>query len=329
MAKNLKALVTGGSGFIGSHLVEALLREGWDVRCLVRKTSSLQFLPRGKVELVIGDLDNKSSLTECLPGVDAVFHLAGRIKGLSRKDYFHTNWLGTKNLLEAARTTPASLQTFIYVSSLSAAGPSPDGHLLTEDEKPRPVSHYGESKLAAEREVARFTDCSPVVVVRPVAVYGPREREILRLLKLARRGIRFQMGRKDNFFCAVHVSDVVQAIILAAQKRAPGLKTYFVGDGRVYSWEQTFDILLSILGKKSAHLTLPWGLSRATMRFWSSLFPRSSGAFYLDKMKEMSHKYWVCDISRAQKELSFAPQFDLNTGLKETIRWYKEEGWLS
>ncbi len=329
MEKKLKALVTGGTGFIGSHLVDALLREGWDVRCLVRKTSPLQFVPQEKVELVKGDLEDGNSLREGLVGVDHVFHLAGRIKGPDRESYFRANREGTKNLLEAARAVRPSLRSFIYVSSLSAAGPSPDGHPLTEDEEPRPVSFYGESKLAAEREVTRFSDVCPVVIIRPAAVYGPRDGETLRLIRLARRGFRVRPCREGNFLSTVHVSDLTDALIRAARK-APGRKAvYFIGDGAVYSLSKTFDTLFEIMGRKPAAIDLPWGLIKTGARLGARLFPRSSAAFYLDKIKEMGNKYWVCDSSRAQKELGFAPRFDLTSGLKNTISWYREEGWLS
>ena len=328
MGNNRKALVTGGTGFIGSHLIEALLQAGWEVRCLSRETSSRQFLPRDKIEIVIGDLGDRDSLKKSLDGVNTVFHLAGRIKGRRRKDFFDTNRRGTKNLLESVRECANDLSRFIYVSSLSAAGPSPDGHLLTEDDGARPVSFYGESKLAAERETARFRDDFPIVVLRPAAVYGPRDTETLRVIKLAGWGLRFQPGRADNRFSAVHVTDLVTAILLAAENPGRGLHTYFIGDGKEYTWKETFDILASLLERKTIKLTVPWAPARATVHLLARLFPRSPAGFALDKLREMRHNYWVCDVSRAREELGFNPRYDLRSGLSETIRWYRTEGWL-
>ncbi|MFH1038507.1 MAG: NAD(P)-dependent oxidoreductase [PVC group bacterium] len=328
MSKNNKALVTGGSGFIGSHLIEALLREGWEVRALVRETSSRERLDRRGLELAVGDLTEKGSLEKSLGGVAAIFHLAGRIKARSRDEYFRTNWLGTKNLLEAAAERAGDLRQFIYVSSLSAAGPSPDGHPLTEEEEARPVSLYGESKLAAEREAERFSDRLPIAVLRPAAVYGPRDAETLQVIKLARWGVRFRPGRADNIFSAVHVADLVDAILRAAENSTPEFRAYFIGDGNKYSWRETFDLLAAVLGKKSFSLTVPWEPARAGVRLLAGLFPRSPAAFYLDKIGEMSHNYWVCNISRARKELGFNPRYDLNRGLRETVDWYRTKGWL-
>ncbi len=187
----------------------------------------------------------------------------------------------------------------------------------------------GIEAVPAEREVARFTDVCPVVIIRPAAVYGPRDGESLRLIRLARRGFRIRPCREDSFFSTVHVADLTDALILAARK-LPGEKSvYFIGDGAVYSLLKTFDTLFEIMGRKPSAIDLPWGLARAGMTLSASLFPRSSAAFYLDKIKEMGNKYWVCDNSRARKELGFAPRFDLATGLKNTISWYRKQGWLS
>ncbi|MDP8214918.1 MAG: NAD(P)-dependent oxidoreductase [Candidatus Euphemobacter frigidus] len=328
MNKRLKCLVTGGSGFIGSHLVEALLRSGWEVRCLLRKTSSRQFLPREGIEYVMGDLDDRVSLARSLEGITTVFHLAGSIKGRDKEAFFRTNWQGTKHLLEAAREKSGSIDRFIYISSLSAAGPSPDGHLLSEDETAHPVSYYGESKLAAEQEAAGYARDFPVVVLRPAAVYGPRDAETLRVIKLARWGVRIQPGRHDNIFSAVYVTDLTRAILLAAERPMTGFRTYFVGDGKVYRWGEIFRILSGILGKGSLALPLPWSISAAAVRAVARLVPRSTAGFYLDKIREMSHNYWVCNIDRARNELGFKPEFDLKGGLENTIAWYREQRWL-
>ncbi|HDL65332.1 MAG TPA: NAD(P)-dependent oxidoreductase [Proteobacteria bacterium] len=322
------ALVTGGTGFIGSHLVESLLQDGWRVRCLIRETSSRRFLDHDGIEFSIGTLDDKDSLIKPLKGVKTVFHLAGRIKGKTRKDFFKTNQEGTRNLLEAVRESKVKLDQFILVSSLAAAGPSPDGHLLNEEESPRPVSFYGESKLAAEREAEHFSDDIPISILRPPAVYGPRDAETLRLIKLAGSRLRCIPGGDKNIFSALHVADMVDALLLASRRRDPGLRVYFIGDGREYNWMEAFSIIRKILEKSSFTITLPWGPALATIKMLARIFPRSKAGFYLDKINEMNHNYWVCNINRAQDELGFKPHYDLKQGLHDTIRWYQTEGWL-
>jgi len=322
------ALVTGGTGFIGSHLIESLIQDGWKVRCLIRETSSRRFLGHDGLELSIGTLGDKDSLKRSLIGVNTVFHLAGRINGKNREDFFKTNQQGTRNLLEAAKESAERLNQFILVSSLSAAGPSPDGHLLNEDETARPVSIYGESKLAAEREAEQFIDDFPITILRPPAVYGPRDTETLRLIKLAGYILRFIPGGDKNIFSALHVADMVDALLLASRSSDRRFRIYFIGDGKEYTWREAFSIIRSALGKSSFSVTIPRGPSLSVIKILARIFPRSPAGFYLDKINEMNHKYWVCNTGRAQVELGFTPRYDLKEGLQETIRWYRTEGWL-
>ena len=329
MKNNLRiALVTGGTGFIGSHLVESLIQDGWKIRCLIRETSSRRFLGHNEIEFAIGTLDDKTSLINSLKDVSTVFHLAGKINGKTREDFFKTNQQGTRNLLEAVLESKVNLDQFILVSSLAAAGPSPDGHLLNEDESPRPVSFYGESKLAAEREAEHFSNDIPITIVRPPAVYGPRDTETLRLIKLAGSRLRCIPGGNKNIFSALHVSDMVDALRLASQRTDRRLRVYFIGDGKEYNWREAFSIIRENLKKSSFTITLPWGLALATIKILARLFPRSTAGFYLDKINEMNHNYWVCNINRARDELGFKPQYNLEHGLQETIRWYQTKGWL-
>ena len=327
MANRQQALVTGASGFIGSHLVRALRGAGWSVRCLIRETSSRERLPREGVELAIGNLADIASLKQALTGVKTVFHLAGRVRASSRDEFFLANRGGTKNLLQAARES-GGVESFVYVSSLSAAGPSPDGHLLREDEEPRPVSFYGESKLAAEREALRCREDFAVTILRPAAVYGPGDRDSLEVVKMAQRGWRFQPGGAGFTFSSLHVDDVTDSILRAAGRAGGEPAVYFLADGNSYTWEETFAILREILGERACRRKIPWAAGNSVLRLAAGLFPRSPAAFYLDKLREMSHKYWVCDIGRARAELGFSPRYDFSRGLRETIEWYREAGWL-
>ncbi len=327
MGEEKLALITGASGFIGSHLAGSLRSRGWQVRCLLRAASSRERLPREGVEVAIGELGDRASLRDALEGMDTVFHLAGRVRGRSRREFLAANLEGTGNLLEAARET-RQVKRFIFVSSLSAAGPSPDGRPRREEEAPHPVSLYGESKLAAEEEAGRFRDSFAVTILRPAAVYGPGDRETLQLIRMAGRGWRFQPGGRGSTFSAVHVRDVVEGILLAAARTGEEPATYFLADGNVYTWEDTFDLLRDNLGKRTGRFKVPWTAGSAAIRFVAGLLPRSPAAFYLDKVREMSHKYWVCDITRARTELGFSPRYQLPEGLRKTIEWYREAGWL-
>ena len=327
MMTHKNALVTGASGFVGSHLVEGLLEDNYRVRCLVRKTSSLRYLPRDQVELTFGDLGDRAALEEAVSGIDYIFHLAGRIKGANRRIFFHTNREGTLNLLRAAEKEK-NLRSFIYVSSQAAAGPSPDGRPLTEADPPRPVSYYGKSKLAAEEEVTKSAGRFGAVIIRPAIVYGPREREVFQVIRFVKRGIRFRLGWEDTRLSLIYIDDLVKSIIRGAEQADKGIKTYFISDGNIYTWSSITKLAAETMDRKSLTVTIPWRPSYLAVRALSLLAPSSRAMIYLDKLREMRYKFWVCNPEKAKRELGFTPRFDLNQGMKETIDWYQKEGWL-
>lgn len=328
MSNNKTALVTGASGFIGGHLVAALLKDNYRVRCLVRKTSSLSSIPRDQVELVYGDLEDQSSLEEAVAGVDYIFHLAGRVKGVNRREFFHTNREGTVHLLRAVERAKKKPRSFIYVSSQAAAGPSPDGRPLTEADPPRPVSYYGESKLAAEEEIKRSAGLAGAVIIRPAVVYGPREKEIFQVVRLIEKGIRFRLGCRDTRLSMVYVSDLIRAILKGAERTGKGVKTYFISDGNTYAWSQILRAAAEMMGRKSLGVTIPWKPAYLTVRTLALLAPSSKAIIYLDKLREMKYKFWICNSKNATRELDFHPRFDLREGMKEAIDWYRREGWI-
>ena len=173
----MKTLVTGATGFIGSHLVEELLKGGHRVTCLVRKTSNLQWINGLNVRLIYGDCTIKESLLNAVADFDYIFHLAGLTKAANERDFFSANALGTENLVSAVIEKNPDTKRFVYLSSLAAAGPSCDGTPAKEAGEPKPVSAYGRSKLEGERIVMRHKNTIPVTVIRPPAVYGPRDKD--------------------------------------------------------------------------------------------------------------------------------------------------------
>src|SRR5574340_25657 len=202
----MRALVTGATGFVGSHLAERLVGEGWQVRCMVRRTSSLRWLPPG-VETVYGELASGEGVGEAVHGADAVFHVAGVTKARRAAEFYEGNVRATANLLEAAGDVPR----FVHVSSLAAAGPGAD---LSEDNPPRPVSDYGRSKLEAEK-LAR----GRAVIIRPPVVFGPRDTDVLQIFRAVNRGRMVRIGRRDSFFSFIYVKDLAEALAARSEER--------------------------------------------------------------------------------------------------------------
>ena len=330
MPDSKKALVTGANGFVGSHLVEGLLRKGCQVRCLVRKTSNLRWLSGLNVEYAYCDIGEKNSLEGAVRGVDVVFHCAGLTKARCREEYFKANAEGTKNLVTASLESNPKLKRFVYVSSQAAVGPGADEKPLDEAAPCRPITYYGESKLEGENIVLGYISKLPITIVRPPAVYGPRDTDILGFFKVANSGFRISFGFGQNFLSLVYVKDLVDGIILAAENPQSVGQTYFVADDRVYSWKEAFEIIATVLDKKTIPLRIPKSLV-FSVAFIAQSFCALTGkaaVFNVQKAKEITRRYWGLDVSKAKAELGFSPEHDLVKGAEETVKWYREMSWL-
>jgi len=330
MSKNQKALVTGANGFVGSHLVEGLLDKGYQVRCLVRKTSNLRWLSGLNVEYVYADVANKTSLKEAVKDVDLVFHSAGLTKAKTSEEYFKANAEGTKNLVETCLEENPKLQRFVYISSQAAVGPGEDERPLNETAPCRPVSYYGESKLEGEIIVSKHFSQLPITIIRPPAVYGPRDTDMVGFFKVANKGLRIAFGRGISFVSLVYVKDLVEGIILTAENPKANGQTYFIADDKIYSWSEAFKIIAKVLHKGTIPLRIPKSFV-FFLAFLSESFSRLFGktaVFNTQKVKEITQRYWGLNVSKAKTDLGFAPKYSLDKGAEETVRWYKEQSWL-
>jgi len=326
----LRALVTGATGFIGSHLVEALLKRGAQVRCLVRKTSDLIWLKNLPIELVHGDCNNKASLGEAVKGVDQVFHLAGVTKAIEEKTYFEVNALGTENLIHACLENNPRPQKFIYLSSQAAAGPCQNGGKKRESDRCEPVSAYGHSKRMGEEFALTHSHEISLLILRPSAVYGPRDRDIYAFFKLLSKRIKPRFYSQDQHISLCYVQDIIQAILLAAEAQESSGEIFFLSDGNVYRLEEIGDILAQAMGVTPVCIRVPEWMIFGIASFSEYLSKLSGKPPLLNKGKveEMMQKNWVCDITKAKILLGFEPQFKLSQGAKLTYEWYRKENWL-
>jgi nucleoside-diphosphate-sugar epimerase len=327
---NSKVLVTGATGFVGSNLVEALLRDGFSVTCLVRNTSDTRTLRQLPVQLAVGDLENPGSLRTSISGIHTVYHVAGAIKAANREQYLRVNQEGTRRLLEIMAEVNPDLSRFIHVSSLAAAGPSPDDRGLREEETPNPISWYGESKLRSEQEVLKYADAFRVTILRPSAVYGPRDRETLMIFRMIRQGCLFTPGRFIRHFSLIHVDDLVDALVHAGKQDTRSGGVFFISRPESYTWEQVGRAIASELGKKYRCVAFPQSIALAAGLagdLWAKLSNRAA-TINSQKVKELLQPSWICNTSNARSKLEFIPKTDLETGIRKTVRWYQAEGWL-
>jgi dihydroflavonol-4-reductase len=323
-----RVLVTGATGFIGSHLVEELIRQEYEVDVLVRESSDLKWLRDKKIHRIYGDLAGQGSLP-ALGGIDYIFHLGGATKALRTRDFFRINSDGTRTLLNSALNING-LKRFIFLSSQAAAGPSYNGSPVTEADHPRPVSPYGKSKLLAENTVLGLKDRLHVTILRPCGVYGPRDTYMLELFKQISMGLMPSVGKGPMFWNLCYVKDIVQALILCIKKDRPSGEIFFISDGEKYSLDYFSDVVSSALRIKARKIVIPPWIARcgAAMADMWGLAMRKPAAFSRNKCAEACCHNWVCDIGKARNILGFRPGFLLESGVNITLKWYKEQGWL-
>jgi nucleoside-diphosphate-sugar epimerase len=315
-------LITGGTGFVGGRLLEKLAASGETARCLVRRKTLKRPLPPG-MEPVLADLSTGQGLDEALRGVDTVIHLAGVTKALRVADYEAGNARATETLVRAVAGRPVR---FLHVSSLAAMGP---GTMLEEDAEPRPVSHYGRSKLQAERTVRALLP--DAVIVRPPVVYGPHDTDVFQVLKSAANGLTLEIAGGGRWFSAIYVKDLADGLILASRHPRAAGRTYFLAAPQPVSWRELGQVAAGIMGRKPPRVVrIPYAAAYAVGvcgEAWSRL-TGTPGIVTRDKIREARCPSWTCDARRAAAELGFEAQTTLRAGLQETLAWYKESGWL-
>ncbi len=324
------ALVTGANGFVGSHICEALLKSGFAVKALVRKTSDLKNLKNIEVDLVYGDLTDYDSLPGAVEGVDFVINNGGLTKAIDKYDFEAVNTLGTKNILKAALNTKNSIKRFIQISSSAACGPSDSKEPVNEDNIPKPVSAYGRSKLGGENAVLEFKNEFPVTVLRPSAVYGPRDKEMLSFFKAVKFRLKPTFGTGECYINFTYVKDLAEAVAQALKKNAKAGEIYFVAEKRTYSYSEAGDIISEVMGLRAIDAHIPSAVLRVAGKISEYIAAKRNQAaiFSEDKAVELYQKYWIIDSSRIERDLGFASAISFRAGVEETVKWYKENGWL-
>ena len=320
----MKALVTGATGFIGSHLCEELIRRKYDVTYLSRQTSRHTWLENLNITAVKGDCTVRESLLEIPDDFDYIFHLAGLTKTCSPDDFFSVNSLGTENLLKAVSERNPLVKRFVYVSSLAAVGPSKNGTPLREDALPSPVSDYGKSKLEGERAVFKYRDSLPVTILRPPAVYGPRDKDMLVMFQMMKKGFFFDLGK--CYYSLLYVDDLVQGILLSAENSKAIGKIYFMSDGNIYTGDEIATEISSVLHVKARPVKVP----KFVMPFFAAVgeMINKKGIINRDRIKDFRHTHWICDAGKAREEIGFVPKVGMKEGIRWTADWYRVQRWL-
>jgi dihydroflavonol-4-reductase len=322
--------ITGANGFIGSHLADQLLARGSKVRALVRPTSNLRWLKGKDIQLIDDQGGSDDAYKAFVEGADYVYHIAGVVKARTEEEYHRGNVVLTQRVLEAARRHAPSLKRFLFVSSQTVAGPSESlERPVTEDMECHPITRYGKSKREAEAFVAAAADM-PWTIVRPCAVYGPRDTEIFIYFQAAQRGLNSMMGFDDKRVSLIHGEDLARGIALAAEHPAALHQTYFLANPEFYSWPEVGKMTAGILGRRTLAVRIPhWFLyGVAAVAQTVASIQRKAATLNIEKARDITQRYWICDTTKARTEIGFRNEFSLESGFRQTVKWYREQGWI-
>ncbi len=334
----MKVLVTGASGFLGGHVAERLSQRGDTVRALVRTTSSRKHLEKlPGIEFFEGGVEDIDRVREAVDGVDAIIHAAGLVKARSTDEFFAVNVGGTSNLVQAARTSSRGkgggapkIKRFVFVSSLEACGPSADGSAVSADQE-NPVTAYGRSKLAAEKVVLSAKNDLPVVILRPGAIYGPRDGEILEMFKSIQRGLLPLVGDGTAKGVWIYATDCADACIRAIESDVPSGQVYFVDDGcGAIDLRQVCADAERALGRRALlRKSVPVPLLMAVARGVEVFGRVTNRAVMLTREKaSMLLQHWVCSSEATRRDLGWEPKVSWGEGVPQAVKWYRDNGWL-
>jgi len=328
----VKYLITGATGFIGPHLVKKLASEGHSCRCLVRTGSNAEPLKASGVELVEGDIIRAESLKGIADGMDRVLHMAtlGHMSNFTVTEsmFDAINVQGTQNVM--AEALRGGVQRVVHCSTVAAMGICEEVP-ATEESLCNPHHPFGRSKLKAEQNVRGLIKEKqlPAVIIRFSMVYGPGDsRDILKLTRMAQKGLFPKVGNRPKLTPLIHVNDAIQGLLLAAEKGAIG-ETYLLTNHNSLPFDEIRKILQTALGVTRLPLYVPEWAALSIASLAEKIFPA------IGKIPPVSRKNIestladrVFSIEKARGEIGFNPQVDPVKGLKETVAWYKEKGWV-
>ena len=312
-----RVLITGATGFVGSHITEAFLKAGYEVRCGARDPKRPRWLAGLPAEILPLNLDHPEHLPCALEDVEIVVHAAGITGARRPEDYDRVNAAGTRRLADAAREK--GVRRLVQISSLAARGPDGSTH---------PTSDYGWSKRKAERNLYALLNDLETVILRPAAVYGPRDTDLLPLFRLAEKGLLF-VPPGPGLLQPVYATDVAAAALAAANPPRPGAGPFPVAEAGRYSWNQVIRALEKAVGRKVRAVRVP----EAVFRFGGRTSERAAKlagvvpAFDERRALDLAAYDWTCGVSAAERALGWRAEVSLGEGLRRTARWYKENGW--
>lgn len=316
-----KVLVTGASGFVGSHICEVLHEAGYEVHALVRASSSRRWLDHPWLNIHSAELFDRRAVASILENVDAVVHNAGTLWG----DYHRVNTEATRVMAEEC--IRAGVSKLVYVSSLAAGGPCAGPYPRDGNEPDVPISPYGHSKKDAEIVLQSLAFNINVLVLRFPMIFGPRDAQTLRLFRTFKMFINPSVGLRRRYISVIYVRDAARCVVAALQAGVPSGSVYNVSDGRSYTFNDLYKIVGKVWGRWALRIPLPFALLMFGSWLVNDLL-KGKTAFNPDQIGMFRERYWLVSPDKAIRELDWRSATDIREGIRETIDWYKEHGWL-
>lgn len=323
--------MTGASGFLGSHTAELLHDKGHEIQALVRATSQTEHLKKRKIPLVLGALPHCENFAKSLEGQDVIIHIAAVVKALSQKDFLYHNHLSTQNLVKTILSLKKKPQKFIHISTIAVHDPSQSKDFCQPPEQCQPLSHYGESKMQAERSLEPLKDEMTVTILRPPVLYGERDWELFPLIQSVQKGLTPIWGKGDKQFSMCYVKDVAEAIATLVESPSCDSEIFCLDDGAEHSWRSVALEIGKVIGKEPRLIALPsfaFTLAAGLNQTWAQL-RRRPHVFTLNKLKEMKQARWICGHQKLANHFKWEPSTSLKEGLQNTLEYYRAIGKLS
>jgi nucleoside-diphosphate-sugar epimerase len=326
----MRAVVTGGAGFIGSHLIEALIERGDEVVCIERLGACKGWIKGLPVAWHPVGIEDEEAVRRITAGADVVFHLAALTEAVTPADLYRINTEGTARLLAGIEKNDEPRPRFVFLSSIAALGPCKNGENLNPKTIPFPLSHYGNSKLLAEAIVHAHAESVPSTIIRFSSVYGPRELAVLKFFQMVRHGAALTVGGWDREVSMLYVHDAVQSLIGAATSARTTGRTYCIAHPEVVTWRRFATVTGEVLGRRPVLMSVPTPVARvvAGVAELRARIRKHAAILNRDRVREICAPRWVCDPSRAIAEAGFRPRYSLERGIPETADWYRGMAWL-
>ena len=326
----MKVLVTGGTGFAGSHLVDRLISEGFEVRVIARSSKKAEKLKERGIEIILGDITDKDVIKEAVDGVKKVYHLAAnwRTAGVPDKVYWDVNVGGTRNLLEAS--IKENIERFVHCSTMGVHG-HVDEIPSNENTRYNPGDIYQVTKLEAEKLALNFYKEKglPVSVIRPCAIYGPGDMRLLKMFRAIAKKRFIMLGSGETLYHMVYVTDLAEGFRLAADKEEAIGGAFLIGGEEYVGLNKLVEMIAKEIGVSPPKIHFPvWPVELLGTIVEKICIPLKIEPPIYKRRVLFFTKDRAFDISKAKNILGYKPKVDLKTGIKQTVKWYKDNGYL-